>query len=145
MQWILSTQKIKNCWLITLQRPGIKLKVIEISNHEKLEHPEGALVVWGGWADIDKQTYNHNKTYLFYLIKNINHSQSYEQSKWRWRTQITKLLQHVHVRVTMYPLTTISCITHSVVNTPMHLYAICMWALVISITTISWHARNRKL
>ena len=70
------------------------------------------------------------KRFLFTALKNINHSQSYEQSK--NRTSITNLLQHVHVHVTMYPLTTISYITYSVVNTPMYLIAICTWAPLIS-------------
>ena len=70
------------------------------------------------------------KRFLFTTSKNINHSPSYEQSK--NRTSITNLFQHVHVRVTMYPLTTISYITHSVVNTPI------FYLVILNFTKMSW-------
>ena len=92
--------------------------------------PRGHSSCSRGCAITKKQTSNHNKTFPFTASKNINHSPSYEQSK--NRTSITNLLQHMHVRVTMYPLKTISYITHSVVNAPMYLIAICTWAPLIS-------------
>ena len=95
-----------------------------------LECPEGTLAVWGDVLLLKNKLLITIKRFLFTALKNINHSQSYEQSK--NSRSITNLSQHVHVRVTMYPLTTISYITYSVVNTPMYLIAICTWAPLIS-------------
>ena len=88
--------------------------------------PKGTLFVRGDGLILKNKLIIVTKHIPFTASKNINHNTSYEQSK--YRTLITNLLQHMHVRVTMYPLTTISYITHSVVNAPMYLIAICTWA-----------------
>ena len=109
------------------------------------------------------------KRFLFTASKNINHSPSYEQSKNRTykslnyhntlphvlhtRGLLNRQLQHVHVRVTMCPLTTISLITIHIIHYTYHRYyayncvdTICTWAPLISITTIPLHApRNPEL
>ena len=108
-------------WAPLISMVMIPLQTNKISKlYIWLECPEGTLVVWGNVVIFKNKLLIKIKRFLFTASKNIKHSPSYEQSK--NHTSITNLSQHVHVRVTMYPLTTILLITIHIIHYTHHRY-----------------------